>query len=87
MIVRCLGSLFVLGAQVPKKKNKKYLMRWLEENASEECVNIQYFEVIEAIENNGEKKKLEKKNNLQGPPSIINLPSYKVTPPVEVRIE
>jgi hypothetical protein len=34
MIAKCLGSIYVMGGHVLKKKNKKYLMRWLEENAS-----------------------------------------------------
>ena len=52
---------------VTKKKNKKYLNRWLDENTPEEAVNSQFFELKEAIE----RKKVEQ------PPSIINIPFYQ----------
>jgi len=28
-VLKSLGALYVLGGQVPRKKNKKYLLRWL----------------------------------------------------------
>lgn len=51
-VLKSLGSLYVLGGQVPKKKNKKYLLRWLEENTPEKYIGNQYFELKESIENN-----------------------------------
>lgn len=53
-----------------KKKNKKYLTRWLEENVPEELVDNMYFEIREAVE----KKKANKKETDEGPPSIISIP-------------
>jgi hypothetical protein len=42
-VLKSLGGLYVLGGQVAKKKNKKYLLRWLEENTPEKYIDSQYF--------------------------------------------
>jgi len=35
IIIHSLGNFLVMGRECPKKKNKKYLIRWLEQNTSE----------------------------------------------------
>ena len=71
VVFKALGELMVMKGETCKKKNRKYLGRWLEENVSEEMVGNEYYEVREAIE----KKKVEP------PPSIINIPTYQQLKP------
>jgi len=35
VILLSLGNFLVMGGEISKKKNKKYLIRWLEQNTSE----------------------------------------------------
>ena len=49
VVFKSLGDLLIMQGQVPKKKNKKPLNKWLEENTPEEAVGNEYFELKEAI--------------------------------------
>ena len=74
MIVHCLGNFLIMGGECPKKKNKKYLIRWLEQTTSQQLINNQYFQLREAIDSNGEK--ISKKQEIVTP-SVLNLPTYQ----------
>ena len=67
IVFKGLGELLVMQGISVKKKNRKYVNRWLEQNVPQEFIGNQYYQLKQAIN----RKKIE------APPSVINIPSYQ----------